>query len=157
MMDDSEQSPEELVTFDLTLDVDEDIDSYLQRFVFLSKLGYLRLAKELAESILWQYIDCFEVFAELTAFYISIQHDIALSDLLLDLTASKTIFTDHQQQNFTRAASLYVRDRINLSTINALSRKVTELDHLHQLDKDDYWLFATPDFSSAAQVCCHIS
>jgi len=100
------------VIFDMELELEEDVDAYLEDFVFFARLGLKRRARQLAENVLWRHIDFFPVFAEICAFYIVCHDRWAVLELITDLAANSIVFSEPDEKDFVRMAALFARGRL---------------------------------------------
>lgn len=82
-----EESP---LVFDISLE--EDIESELEDFVLLTRLGILDEAKELFHMVLKEHQHLFPVFAETAAFFVDSNEGDQLTILLQDLKSRGTKF-----------------------------------------------------------------
>ncbi|KAI7974190.1 hypothetical protein EIK77_000136 [Talaromyces pinophilus] len=142
----------ESIIFEMDLDIQEDVDACLAEFVFLVRLDLHEDARHLAEDILWRHIGYFPVFAELTAFFITIQDVQATSDLISDLAARRIVFAGIDEQEFLRMVDLFAQNRLSASTLAAFPQK-----EKLKLEGPDavgalYSPFLEIDYSSIAQV-----
>jgi hypothetical protein len=142
----------ESIIFEMDLDIQEDVDACLAEFVFLVRLDLHEDARHLAEDILWRHIGYFPVFAELAAFFITIQDVQATSDLISDLAARRIVFAGIDEQEFLRMVDLFAQNRLSASTLAAFPQK----EKLKLEGPDAVGALCSPfleiDYSSIAQV-----
>lgn len=105
------------VIFDMELELEEDVDACLEDFVFFARLGLRGRARQLAKHVLWQHIDFFPVFAEVCAFYIVCHDRWAVLELITDLTANSTVFSEPDAKDLLKMAVLFARGRLRNSAV----------------------------------------
>lgn len=145
----------EPIIFEMDLDIEEDVDTCLAEFVFLVRLGLHEDARHLAEKILWRHIGHFPVFAELAAFFITVQDARAASELIIDLAARRIVFAGTDEQEFLQMVALFARNRLYASTLAALTQK-SKLKMESQGSENQARALCSPfleiDYNSIAQV-----
>lgn len=111
------------VLFAMDMELEEDVDAYLEDFNLYCGLGSVREAQEIAEKVLWKHIDLFPVFAELAAFYINNHDRRAILELIAELVIRDVTFHDNNEREFLKMTALYAKEDLVSSSTAALSSK----------------------------------
>ena len=97
MIDSSSQPAEDVLS--LSASLEEDIQSELEEFVLLARLGLTDEAHTFYEEVLHENVDLFPIFAEVAAFYLDIDEPKRIGQLVLDHEARVTTLHTPDQRS----------------------------------------------------------
>lgn len=97
-MEESRNGLSDELVFDM--EMKEDVETELEEFIALSRLGIFYEAREIAQNVLWQHLNIFPVMAEIAGFLVEHKHLAMLTRLLEDLDTRGIKYNKDEEQDF---------------------------------------------------------